>query len=47
VIHFSDKDFGVATATTLEEVKQLGMFVWIKYDEMAFNGTTMHFYKKT
>ena len=46
MIHFSDKDFEVATATTPEEVKQLGMSGWIKYGEMAFNGTTMYFYKK-
>ena len=46
MIHFGDKDFEVATATTPEEVKQLGMSGWVKYDEMLFNGVTMHFYKK-
>lgn len=46
MIHFSDKDFEVATATTPEEVKQLGMSGWTKYDEMTFKGTPMPFYKK-
>jgi integrase len=46
MIHFGDKDFEVATATTPEEVKQLGVSGWTKYDEMTFNGTQMHFYKK-
>jgi hypothetical protein len=40
------KDFEVVTATTLEEVKQLGMAGWVKYDEMTLNGTQIHFYKK-
>jgi hypothetical protein len=46
MIHFNDKDCEVATTTTSEEVKQLGMSGWIKYDEMTFNGIKMHFYKK-
>jgi integrase len=46
MIHVDDKDFEVATASTLEEVKQLGMAGWVKYDEMTLNGTQMHFYKK-
>jgi hypothetical protein len=46
MIHFGDKDFEVATATTPEEVKQLEMSGWVKYDEMTVNGVTMHFYKK-
>jgi len=36
----------VATATTPDEVKQLGISGWVKYDEMAINGVTMHFSKK-
>jgi len=46
MIHFDDKDFEVATATTPEEIKQLCMAGWVKYDEMPFNGLQMHFYKK-
>ena len=46
MIHVDDKDFEVATASTLEEVKQLGMAGWVKYDEMTLNGTQIHFYKK-
>jgi hypothetical protein len=34
MIHFDDKDFEVATATTIEEIKRLGMAGWTKYDEM-------------
>ena len=45
MIHFSDKDFE-ATTTTPEEVKQLGMSGWIKYNEMTFNDTQIRFYKK-
>lgn len=46
MIHVDDKDFEVATASTLEEVKQLGMAGWVKYGEMTLNGTQIHFYKK-
>ena len=43
MIHFDDKDFEVATATTPEEVKQLGISGWVKYDEMTLNGVQMSF----
>jgi len=46
MIHFDDKNFEVTTATTPDEIKQLGMAGWAKYDEMTLNGTQMHFYKK-
>jgi len=46
MIHFGDKDFEVATATTPEEIKELGKSGWVKYDEITFNGVQMHFYKK-
>jgi len=46
MIHFENNDFEVATASKPEEIKQLGMAGWIKYDEMNLNGTQMHFYKK-
>jgi hypothetical protein len=32
-IPFRDEDFEVATATTDEEIKQLGRAGWTKYDE--------------
>jgi hypothetical protein len=41
-----DQDFEEAVATTPEEVRQLGKAGWNKYDEMTFNGTQMHFYRK-
>lgn len=46
MIHFGDKDFEVATATTADEIKQLGMSGWAKYDEITINGVQIHFYKK-
>lgn len=46
MIHIKNDDFEVTTATTPEEIKQLGMSGWAKYDEMTVNGITMHFYKK-
>lgn len=41
-IQFKDEDFEIATATTEEEIKQLGSSGFQKYDEM--NG--IHFYRK-
>jgi hypothetical protein len=41
-IQFKDEDFEIATATTEEEIKQLGQAGFVKYDEM--NG--IHFYRK-
>jgi integrase len=41
-IQLKDDDFEISTATTPEEVKQLGQSGFVKYDEM--NG--MHFYRK-
>jgi len=37
MVHFENDDFEVATAITLEEIKQLGMVGWAKYDEMSLN----------
>jgi integrase len=45
-IPIKDEDFEIAVATTPEEIKQYGKAGWVKYDEMTFNGTQMHFYKK-
>ena len=41
-LEFKDEDFEIATATTEEEVKQLGQAGFTKYDEMR----GMHFYRK-
>jgi integrase/predicted RNA-binding Zn-ribbon protein involved in translation (DUF1610 family) len=41
-LEFKDEDFEIATATTEEEVKQLGQAGFIKYDEMK----GIHFYRK-
>ena len=41
-IQFKDDDFEIATATTPEEIKQLGQSGFVKYDEMK----GMHFYRK-
>jgi integrase len=46
MIDFKNDDFEVATATTVEEITKLGIAGWVKYDEINFNGTQMHFYKK-
>ena len=41
-IHFKDDRFDIATATTEDEIKQLGASGYEKYDE--HNG--VHFYRK-
>lgn len=41
-----DDDFEETVATSPEKVRQLGKAGWQKYDEMAINGTQMHFYRK-
>jgi len=41
-VTFKDEDYEIATATTTDEVKQLGTAGFVKYDEM--NG--IHFYRK-
>jgi len=46
MINFKNDDFEETTATTPEEVRSLGKAGWVKYDEMTFNGTQMHFYRK-
>ena len=45
-IEFKDEDFEETTASTVEEIRQLGKAGWIKYDEIAVNGTQIHFYRK-
>ena len=46
MIHFENNDFEVAIASTPDEIKQLGVDGWVKYDETSLNGTQIHFYKK-
>jgi integrase len=41
-IQFRDEDYEISTATTEEEIKQLGKAGFIKYDEMS----GIHFYRK-
>ncbi len=41
-IQFKDEEFEIATATTEEEIKQLGSSGFIKYDEMK----GIHFYRR-
>lgn len=45
-IAFKEEDFDVTTATTSEEVLELGKAGWTKYDEATFNGVNMHFYRR-
>ena len=41
-VQFKDEDFEIATATTTEEIRQLGQVGFVKYDEL--NG--IRFYRK-
>jgi hypothetical protein len=41
-IRLRDEDFEIATATTSEEIKQLGQSGFVKYDKMR----GIHFYRK-
>jgi integrase len=45
-IEFKEEDYEETTATTPEEIRQLGKAGWAKYDEMTVNGMQMHFYRK-
>jgi hypothetical protein len=40
------EDFDVFTASTDEEIKQMGMFGAQKYDERTIAGTTISYYRK-
>ncbi len=40
------EDFDTASATTVEEILQLGKDGWQKYDEITINNVQMHFYRK-
>ena len=45
-IEFKEEVYDETVATTPEEIRQLGKAGWQKYDEMTFNGTVLHFYRK-
>jgi integrase len=45
-IEFKDEDFEETTATTVEEIRELGKAGWDKYDELTMNGRQIHFYRK-
>jgi hypothetical protein len=46
IIEFKQEDYEETVATSPEEIRQLGKAGWTKYDEITFNGTQMHFYRK-
>jgi integrase len=43
---FEAKEFEETTATTVEEIRNLGKTGWAKYDEMTVNGIQIHFYRR-
>jgi len=42
-IQLADEDFEETKATAVEEIRVLGKAGWAKYDEMQFNGESIHF----
>jgi hypothetical protein len=46
IVNLKDEDYEVTSATTLEDVLELGRTGWQKYDELTFNGITHHCYRK-
>jgi hypothetical protein len=46
MIQFKDDQYETTTATTIEEILKLGQAGWVKYDEITFNGMTVHYYRK-
>jgi len=46
MLNLEDDEFEVTSATTIEEIKKLGMAGWTKYDEITVSGMQVHFYKK-
>ena len=39
------RDFEETMASTVEEIRELGKAGWVKYAEIALNGTQIHFYR--
>ena len=46
LLNLEGDEFETTSATTVEEIKKLGMAGWTKYDEINMNGTQLHFYIK-
>jgi integrase len=46
MLNLESDEFEVTSATTIDEIKNLGISGWIKYDEITVNGMQVHFYKK-
>ena len=46
MLNLEDDEFAVISATTIEEIKKLGIAGWIKYDELTVNSEQVHFYNK-
>jgi len=40
------RDFEETMASTVEEIRELGKAGWVKYAEIALNGTQIHFCRK-
>ncbi len=45
-IKFEAKEFEETTATTVDEIRNLGKTGWQKYDEIMANGVQVHFYRR-
>ncbi len=43
---FEPKEYEETTATTIEEIRNLGKGGWTKYDELTVNGVQVHFYRR-
>ena len=43
---FEPKEYEETTATTIEEIRNLGKGGWTKYDEITFNQVQVHFYRR-
>ncbi len=43
---FEPKEYEETTATTIEEIRNLGKGGWTKYDEATFNQVQVHFYRR-
>jgi hypothetical protein len=46
MINWKNSDYEETTATTPEEIRQLGKAGWTKYDEGMFSDVKIHFYRK-
>jgi len=46
MLNLEDDEFEVTSATTVDEIKKLGMVGWIKYEEATVSGVQLHLYKK-